>query len=89
MKPMMDCESVLRQLWDYLDGELTENRRVEIAAHLRMCGKCFPTFQFEEAFLRAVKAAGEEPSRSGALRERVVAAMRKQGMPDLPPPDKA
>ncbi len=85
MKPMMDCQSVLRQLWDYLDGELTEARREEIAAHLRMCGKCFPTFQFEEAFLRAVKAAGDEPSRTGELRERVVAAMRKQGMPDLPP----
>ncbi|MFN2398140.1 MAG: hypothetical protein ABR543_05800 [Gemmatimonadaceae bacterium] len=23
MPPMLDCESVMRKLWDYLDGELT------------------------------------------------------------------
>lgn len=84
MMPMGDCHAVLSQLWDYLDGELTADRREEIAAHLRMCGRCFPTFQFEEAFLRAVKSGGDDPSPAGGLRGRVMAALRAQGMPDHP-----
>ena len=42
MKPMLDCDSVMRQLWDYLDGELTEDRMEAIRAHLAMCSRCMP-----------------------------------------------
>lgn len=86
MEPMMDCEPVLQQLWDYLDGELTTERRAEIVAHLQVCGRCFPTFQFEKAFLQAVQRAGaESPPSRGGLREQVLAALRAQGMPESPP----
>lgn len=83
---MTDCQSILRQLWDYLDGELPDERRAVIDAHLRICGECFPTFRFEESFLRAVKTAREDVSQSGELAQRVIAAMRRDGMPELPPP---
>lgn len=82
MQAMMDCKEVLRQLWDYLDGELVADRQAEIAEHIRNCRQCFPTFQFEEQFLHAVQAAGVEPRGTGALRARVVAALREQGVTD-------
>ena len=26
MKQMIDCDGVMRQLWDYLDGELSDDK---------------------------------------------------------------
>jgi predicted anti-sigma-YlaC factor YlaD len=37
---MLDCESVMRQLWDYLDRQLTPDTLVAIARHLDDCGRC-------------------------------------------------
>jgi anti-sigma factor RsiW len=34
MTEMLDCDAVMRQLWDYLDGELTAEREQAIRAHL-------------------------------------------------------
>ena len=43
----------IHQLYDYLDGELTEERRTEIAEHLDYCGPCAEAAGFE-AELRQV-----------------------------------
>ena len=34
MTPMLDCDAVMRQLWDFLDGELTATREAAIREHL-------------------------------------------------------
>ena len=47
----MDCLDVVRQLWDYLDGELTDDRMEAIRAHLAACRNCYPHYDFERAFL--------------------------------------
>jgi mycothiol system anti-sigma-R factor len=49
----VDCAEAVRQLYVYLDGELTDDRRLEIAAHLDECGPCADAAGFE-AELRAV-----------------------------------
>lgn len=76
---MMNCEEVMRQLWDYLDGELTPERMQAIEAHLAMCGRCHPQAEFERAFLRAVASARAEPADQGGLAARVRRALRAEG----------
>lgn len=79
MEPMLDCDAVMRQLWDYLDGELSPERMQAIEAHVKMCGRCSPQVEFERAFLKALAAARAEVSNEGSLRDRVVAQLRTRG----------
>ena len=42
-----DCNEALHTLYDYLDGELTPDRRQAIKDHLEHCGPCLSAFDFE------------------------------------------
>jgi mycothiol system anti-sigma-R factor len=48
-----NCEEALAHLYAFLDGELTEVRRLAIRSHLEDCTPCFEAFDFE-AELRLV-----------------------------------
>ncbi len=66
----VDCEGVVRQLYEYIDEELDAETIAKIRRHLEACQKCFPRYDFERAFLRFLAEHG----RSGAspeLRRRV------------------
>jgi mycothiol system anti-sigma-R factor len=52
---MVDCDDAVHQLYHYLDGELTDQRRIEIARHLDLCAPCGRAVVFE-AELRQVIA---------------------------------
>ena len=79
MIPMLDCDAVMRQLWDYLDGELTDDRMEAIRAHLSMCKRCTPQAEFEQTFLRAVAQARQEHSNPAGIARRVRAALAARG----------
>lgn len=79
MEPMLDCEAVMKQLWDYLDGELTPERLQTIEAHVKTCKRCSPHAEFERAFLGALNAARANVESSGPLRQRVLARLRDKG----------
>ena len=49
------CNEALSTLYDYLDGELTVERRTMISVHLDRCGYCGDAAHFE-AELRVVIA---------------------------------
>jgi mycothiol system anti-sigma-R factor len=51
----IDCVEAVHELYVYLDGELTEERREEIRVHLDWCGPCHGAADFE-AELRKVIA---------------------------------
>jgi mycothiol system anti-sigma-R factor len=51
----VNCDEAVHQLYHYLDGELTEERRSEISVHLNYCGPCGGAAEFE-AELRQVIA---------------------------------
>jgi len=53
----VDCGDAIHQLYDYLDGELTEERRKQIADHLDLCSPCSQAAGFETE-LRQVIANG-------------------------------
>lgn len=80
---MLDCESVMQQLWDYLDEELSAERMAAIRAHLAVCAHCYPQYEFERAFLTALDRARQEHSDPSRLRARVASALRAEGMADV------
>lgn len=79
MAPMLDCESVMRQLWDYLDGELTTDRKSVIRTHLELCKRCHPQYRFEQSFLDAVAASAPAHSNPDRLRAKLLAALHDEG----------
>ena len=48
-----DCNDAIRELYTFLDGELTADRRSDIRRHLEDCEPCLEAFDFE-AELRIV-----------------------------------
>ena len=50
---MADCEETLRELEQYLDGEVGQGVRVAISAHLQTCRGCHTEYELHTE-LRAV-----------------------------------
>ncbi len=75
----LDCRGAMARLFDLLDGELTPARELKVRAHITGCPGCFAHADFEERFLKAVRTAREAGAASGALRERVLQALRADG----------
>ena len=42
-----DCDDAVHQLYHFLDGELTESKRQQIAEHLDFCAPCAGAAEFE------------------------------------------
>ena len=79
MSNRSECEMVVRQLWPYLDGVISEPERERILRHLEKCTDCTSHFEFGRLFLDAVAAASPKLDRSDALRERVIHALVAEG----------
>ena len=68
------CQEAIHTLYNFLDGELTAERRQEIAHHLDECSPCLDAFDFE-AELKVVIARKCRDQVPDALRERVYRAL--------------
>ncbi len=73
----LDCSQTVEVLYEYLDGELTEERRVQIRRHLDLCGPCVGAFGFEED-LRKVIASRCRDRVPDSLIKRVDAALQAE-----------
>ena len=73
----VDCTEAVHELYHYLDGELTEERREEIRIHLDWCGPCNGAAEFE-AELRRVIANRCKDRVPQSLIERVAAAIDEE-----------
>ena len=71
------CDETIERLYSYLDGELTEVRRVEIARHLDLCGPCVGAYGFETE-LRKVIAMRCKDRVPEALIKRVADALQNE-----------
>ncbi len=74
-----ECEAVVRQLWPFLDGAVSEAQRERIVAHLESCINCSSHFDFAQAFLEAVALARPHLPADDALRQRVIGALSAEG----------
>ena len=66
----LPCESALQELYVFLDGELTSDKRDQIKSHLDDCSPCFEAFDFE-AELRNVISTRCRDEVPDSLREAV------------------
>ena len=73
-----DCSETLHELYHFLDGELTEDKRTAIHEHLEDCPPCFEAFDFEAEIKQyiAQKCRDRVPD---SLRARIAEAI---GHPD-------
>lgn len=52
----IDCNRALIELYEFLDGELTVERRQRIEVHLHGCQHCFSSFDFEQELRLVVRS---------------------------------
>lgn len=71
-----ECADSLKELYGFLDGELTIERRQHIRTHLDGCLQCYEAFDFE-AELRQVVSMRCREEVPDHLRARVADALRK------------
>jgi mycothiol system anti-sigma-R factor len=79
--PSVDCVEAVHELYSYLDGELTDDRREVIRVHLDWCGPCGGAAQFEED-LRRVIANRCKDRVPQTLIDRVAAAINEESKQD-------
>ncbi len=68
----LDCGEAMERLYEYLDGELTQQLEHEIRAHLTGCAECFPRFHVEGAFLAFLRARTTAKQMPADARRRLV-----------------
>ena len=73
------CESVVRQLWPFLDGVISDAEQERVIQHLQQCEQCSSHFEFAKAFLEAVGTSGSASVASDRLRHRVLGALAAEG----------
>jgi len=69
-----NCDDALHELYGYLDGELTVERRTKIQRHLDDCPPCYEAFDFE-AELRIVIARKCTETVPDSLKQRIADAL--------------
>ncbi len=75
---MADCNETLRELYEYLDGELTDADRTHIQHHLDDCSPCLAAYDFE-AELRLVVRNRCTDQVPDSLRARIAQAIDAEG----------
>jgi mycothiol system anti-sigma-R factor len=80
MQALDPCQDAIATLYNFLDGELTPERRHEIQHHLEECGPCFQAFGFE-ADLRALIATKCRDEVPESLRRRVAEVLGAEDVP--------
>lgn len=72
----LDCNAVVRELWDYLDGELDEQRWQMIRDHLAECTGCTSHVEFARSFLAQVVGVPADADEVARLRLTVRQVLR-------------
>lgn len=78
-QPPLQCVDVVRQLWDYLDGEGDPATWEAIKAHLATCTGCQSHVDFCRGFLAQVAAVPVDPEAVAAMRARIERALGTTG----------
>ncbi len=82
MSEPIDCREAGDRLQDYLKRELTPELAIEVRVHLERCRSCFHHARFEERFLQLLEERARRETCPGALRERILQALRAEAERD-------
>lgn len=77
----IDCDAVMRRLFDYLDGEVEIAAEDEIHHHIEECRSCFTRVEFEKQLKSRVRGAGKDAAPE-SLRDRIAGLMSEFGIRD-------
>lgn len=66
-----DCSKVLDQVYEYLDGELSESDLVQIRQHLDDCSPCLQQYDLDVALKALVRRCCQETAPAD-LRDRIM-----------------
>ncbi len=69
--PSTDCEQALAEIYTYLDGELTDEKRSLIAGHLQGCNPCIEVYDFEAELRVVISTRARNESVPETLRLRI------------------
>jgi mycothiol system anti-sigma-R factor len=72
----VDCNAVVEELYTFLDGELTDGRRVQIERHFTGCTDCHEVVEFHASLKMTISAKCQETV-PDALRQRIADALRR------------
>ena len=75
--PVGNCSDAVEALFTYLDGALTEERRVVIQTHLDDCAPCFSAYEFHIE-LRTVVQQRCQTELPAGLKERIFLEVARQ-----------
>jgi anti-sigma factor (TIGR02949 family) len=73
----IDCGGVMDQLYEYIDEELDEETIEKIRKHLAVCKRCYPRYNFEQAFLRFLGEQGRTAA-PPELRRKIFASILRE-----------
>ena len=72
-----ECQRALTELYGYLDGYLTDERRAIVTTHVELCSPCLRAFSFERE-LREVVAQRCRDEVPESLRMRIAEVIRTE-----------
>lgn len=70
-----DCKAAVEQLYEFLDGELTPEKRASISGHIDACEGCLDAYEFHTE-LKTVISEKCRTDLPDGLRQRVFDALR-------------
>lgn len=70
----MNCLDAVEDLYTYLDGEIDDEKRRVIRAHLDECGPCLDAYGFHDEVKRLISQGCQSELPDG-LRDKVLAAI--------------
>ena len=77
-----ECQRALAELYHYLDGHLTLERRTIISAHIDLCSPCLQAYSFETE-LRAVVAQRCRDEVPESLKMRIAEVIRTEILTEI------
>jgi mycothiol system anti-sigma-R factor len=77
-----ECRNALHELYGYLDGELTDERRAAIHRHLDECQPCAEPYDFEAELRDVIRRKCREPVPESLMAKvRAALAVEQQAQP--------
>ncbi len=69
---MYDCQTILKLLYPYLDGELDVKESIRVQSHLEECHHCLEIFKWEKEFLQTLRSSMSISKAPADLRGRLI-----------------
>ena len=82
MARLMKCHEAIRNLWVYLDGELSESEQEKVDEHLEHCLRCCGEVAFAKE-IRGVLATRSRPALPGEVQQRLEGFIDSLGEPTV------